>query len=70
MDQTPSTWGVHKMGYTHRVYVGDTPQTLVMYEWLHTQLGDISQGAWIDQYGYVCFQHESDAAIFEMVWYS
>lgn len=74
MDLTPSAWGVHKMGYTHRVCVVDqfgnryNKSAEPMFNWLQTQLGGIDQGVWIDQYDYVCFKHEADAILFEMIW--
>jgi hypothetical protein len=36
--------------------------------WLCTQLGDVEQGMWIDQYDYICFVHEADALMFEITW--
>ena len=73
MDQTPSTWGVHKMGYTHRVCIvnqfGECYNSAqLISNWLHTQLGGIDEHMWIDQYDYICFVHETHALLFEMIW--
>jgi hypothetical protein len=36
--------------------------------WLCTQLGGMDEGVWSDQYDYICFKHEADAILFEMIW--
>ena len=69
MDQTPTYWGVHALGYTHRVYTGyHTHDRTPMFDWLSTQLGSMDKAPWIDQSDCVCFVHESDALMFEIVW--
>ena len=74
MDLTPGDWWVHKEGYKYRVCIlAVTSENLTgesasrMRQWLHTQVGDEGD-RWIDQYYYICFVHELDASIFEMVW--
>jgi hypothetical protein len=67
MDHTPQSWTVSQMGYKHRVRTGYTHK-VAMYKWLYTQLGDEAEGVWLDQGAYICFVHELDAVMFDMVW--
>ena len=71
MDHTPRSWFVYNRGYKYRVCVVDKfgkRNVAQISQWLHTQLGEVAQGMWIDQYDYICFKHEADALMFEMVW--
>ena len=69
MDHTPRSWFVYNRGYKYRVYVMDKfGHAAQITNWLHTQLGDVAHGLWIDQYDYIYFKHEADALMFEMVW--
>jgi len=71
VESVPVQWPVYHMGYHHMVCTHQLAQTHgwgKLWRWLYETLGGISNGAWIDQGSYICFVHESDALLFEMVW--
>lgn len=75
VEAVPEAWGCHKLGYHHMVNTA-TPHhhsihaPVEVWHWVETQLGSLSQGAWIDSGSYMCFQELSDAHWFDITWYS
>lgn len=67
VEHVPNYWGAYNIGYHYRVGT-DGIKCAALYNWLETQLGAMSKGAWIDYGSDICFKNESDAQMFLITW--
>lgn len=75
VESVPEYWGCHKLGYVFMVNTASlhNQHHYLPYQvmiWLHTQLGSLGDGAWIDAGSYVCFQNLADAQWSDITWHS